>query len=400
MDNYNQTPKVSNFLPIFESFLGRNNLVTKDTEISQAVNYTFKGNNTQKWLDHVILNKNIIKNVDITILNDSNNRSDHLAINIKLDYNERTNAPSKRTTEYIPKFILNSKSFKTSYESALRIELNETLKLSRNLKETTTPDKLTQIDLIIENISAIILKTAQTTANQYRSSPAFQHIKSKVWWNDECQQLHDSKSELLRIRPRDTVTKREIKIIDNKIAAIKKNWEKRGIRSNAKRLNNLFKLNRNNFWQTMKKLQSNPTEVNLPIEKIKEEFETLFNSKLVVNSTQENEANKKIKEFLAANSNTENHNIDRIAIEASTIKSIIDKLPFNNSGGQSGLTNQLMKVSAIEETIQILQIKHTIQEMIDSAYFPDNFNTAQMFALVKDSKKDSADPNNQSQSPM
>ena len=142
----------------------------------------------------------------------------------------------------------------------------------------------------------------------------------------------------------------------------------------------------------MKKLQSNPTEVNLPIEKIKEEFETLFNSKLVVNSTQENEANKKIKEFLAANSNTENHNIDRIAIEASTIKSIIDKLPFNNSGGQSGLTNQLMKVSAIEETIQIL--KHTIQEMIDSAYFPYNFNTAQMFALVKDSKKDSADPNN------
>ena len=148
----------------------------------------------------------------------------------------------------------------------------------------------------------------------------------------------------------------------------------------------------------MKKLQSNPTEVNLPIEKIKEEFETLFNSKLVVNSTQENEANKKIKEFLAANSNTENLNIDRIVIETSTIKSIIDKLPFNNSGGQSGLTNQLMKVSAIEETIQIL--KHTIQEMIDSAYFPDNFNTAQMFALVKDSKKDSADPNNQSQSPM
>ena len=91
VDNYNQTPKVSNFLPIFKSFLGRNNLVTKDTEISPAVNYTFKGNNTQKWLDHVILNKNIIKNVDITILNDSNNRSDHLAINIILDYNGRTN---------------------------------------------------------------------------------------------------------------------------------------------------------------------------------------------------------------------------------------------------------------------------------------------------------------------
>ena len=32
--------------------------------------------------------------------------------------------------------------------------------------------------------------------------------------------------------------------------------------------------------------------------------------------------------------------------------------------------------------------------MIDTNYFPDNFNIAQMYALVKDPRKDSADPNN------
>lgn len=102
---------------------------------------------------------------------------------------------------------------------------------------------------------------------------------------------------------RDSITKRKIKIIDNKIAVIKNNCDKRGLKSNVRRLNKLFKSNKINFRKTMKTLQTNRTEVNLPIEKIKEDFELLFNSKLVTNSPQELEAIKEIAENMTINSN-------------------------------------------------------------------------------------------------
>ena len=54
----------------------------------------------------------------------------------------------------------------------------------------------------------------------------------------------------------------------------------------------------------MKNLQTNRTDVNLPIEKIKEDFELLFNSKLITNSTQELKAIKEITETLSTNSNS------------------------------------------------------------------------------------------------
>ena len=128
----------------------------------------------------------------------------------------------------------------------------------------------------------------------------------------------------------------------------------------------------------MKNLQTNRTDVNLPIEKIKEDFELLFISKLITNSTQELKAIKEITETLSTNSNS----TETFKIESWKIKSIIDDLPFNSSGGQSGLTNQLLKISANEELLEILKL--TLQEMIDINYFPDNFNIAQMYALVKD----------------
>ena len=260
------------------------------------MNFTYKGTNTQKWLDHVIINDNNIKNIDIKIMNDHNNRSDHLAINILTEHNQRINGPLKVNNDYIPKFVLNSKAFQIKFNNALRLELAESLHLAKKLNLMEPKNKQNNIKIILDNISNIILKTVKTSAEQYRSSKTFQHIKSKVWWNDECQQLHDDKHELFKIRPRDSITKRKIKIIDNKIAAIKNNWEKRGLKSNAHKLNKLFKSNKNNFWKTMKNLQTNRTDVNLPIEKIKEDFELLFNSKLITNSTQELKAIKEITE--------------------------------------------------------------------------------------------------------
>ena len=102
-------------------------------------------------------------------MNDLNNRSDHMAINILTEHNQRINGPLKVNNDYIPKFVLNSKAFQIKFNNALRLELAESLHLAKKLNLMEPKNKQNNIKIILDNISNIILKTVKTSAEQYRS---------------------------------------------------------------------------------------------------------------------------------------------------------------------------------------------------------------------------------------
>ena len=92
-----------------------------------------------------------------------------------------------------------------------------------------------------------------------------------------------------------------------------------------KRLNELFKSNVNGFWREIKKIRKIKQLINIPIEQIKKQYTTLFNSSNFPDEKRDKkekeELDKKIQEF---NENkTEN---DYIKLTNNSVHNVINNL--------------------------------------------------------------------------
>lgn len=396
VDNYNQS-NTNDYQRLYEKTTKDLKLNMVDTESTQNIHYTFKTYFT--WLDHVLCDNSLIDKIDVKIKEDYNSKSDHFPITIRTNYENRTSQSDnniKKQFEFLPKHILNSPIFKSEFQASVMSGFRLLKdKIDSNDIHHTKQAKIDYITSEFYNyLNISILKARSIRLND----PKYQHVRSNSWWSDHAQLLHDEKDALYKIVNKSEEILRRIKRITRQIEGIKKNWLKRGIKGTLTKINNNFKHERTQFWKSLKKLQKTQVDVDLPTNDISHEFCKLFNSKLI-NTKDDSALKEEIDDIIKTNRSK--LETERVIIDKLEVLDIIKNLNSNKANGSTGLNNEIIKIACRYYENDLMTYKtndlvldiicYILQFIMDNQVFPKNFNTAEMYALIKNPDKSTSD---------
>ena len=155
-----------------------------------------------------------------------------------------------------------------------------------------------------------------------------------------------------------------------------------------RKLNDLFKLNKQEFWTKLKQSRKESHSVDVPIAVIKDEYTKLFNTGNETNPTLNLMNENKINEFMNINqSKTFKYKVGTLKVEDQMIN-----LPNGKSVGISGVRNEMIKYChspLLPITINIL-----FEKMINFSVIPTMFNVSIIKPIIKNVNKDTADITN------
>lgn len=157
--------------------------------------------------------------------------------------------------------------------------------------------------------------------------------------------------------------------------------------SQFKMLSNLFKLNKEDFWRKVKSLSKRSQTVNVEIDKIKTEYEKVFNSSNC--SSEQIEAKlKEINEFKRIHSS---RSFD-FKIEECLISETIGDLKNGNATSIRNVTNEMLKYCASQQLVHVL--RRLFEIIVNEQVQPLGFNMSILKPIIKCDTKPSDDINN------
>jgi hypothetical protein len=115
----------------------------------------------------------------------------------------------------------------------------------------------------------------------------------------------------------------------------------------------MFKLNRQEFWKKLRKIQRVNSEVNVKIEDLEIEYKKLFNEK---NETLSRYDTSELEQFIRENKNVNyQHEIDTNALH-----NIIKNLPNGKSAGFNDINYEMIKYSVFESSNSFIKKIHQV----------------------------------------
>lgn len=199
---------------------------------------------------------------------------------------------------------------------------------------------------------------------------------------------HDEKELLRRKEFKTAQDKTRIRVLSKRITGIRNDYENRGKRPMVSKLNKDFYFNKDRFWKRLKRNHGSNTVVEVDIEKIKEEFKKLFNTKIFSNVESEKAAEEEIKK-------AEEENAEKpanIEITFSEMQGVIKQLKNCKSIGPDGISNEYIKCCASDLFVQSLTSMY--QAMFKHKCVPEGFNTSRITPIIKDKAKSWSDQAN------
>ncbi|RNA14504.1 RNA-directed DNA polymerase from mobile element jockey-like [Brachionus plicatilis] len=385
-----------------KSFLDENNLELTDLKHVKSHSYTYSmkqqnGVFKKSWIDHIISVKGDINVKKIEILEDKSNLGDHLAINSEYQMHVMDNFPKIFATKPIKRPRIN-------WEKPTEIELYQQkaekhlAKLEEKFNDlhNETDRKIIKIKLnnIINEMSSALLNAVIKTSNQVKNENAKENKKKKKkksWWNEEIQKIHDRIVAAYIEYKASNFEKAKRKAFSD----AKKDFQrqKRLNRHQKKerpmrKLNEMYKMDRNRFWRTVKNLNKSETKVDMPIVQIKKMYEEVFNIPNEVDGKNAEEANKIVHDFINKNENS----VFEVNITPERIKNTINMLKNGTAVGFSDLSNEMFKNNNTDRLCKFISI--IFNNIINTKTLPFHFNTSILKPLVKDQNKPTDESNN------
>jgi hypothetical protein len=231
--------------------------------------------------------------------------------------------------------------------------------------------------------------------------------KTNRWWNDELRDIYEKKkSAYQEYKNSGYDEKQKERFLEyKKLFKLQKRYNidlKRN--QNLQLINNMFKMNKTNFWRQVKKLNKNNTQIDAKIEDINNDYNKLFNIKNDSAKSMANECKEKIESIIKDFSSNESNECPINDIEMKMIiKNKIKCLSNNKSIGISGLSNEMIKNGIVDNSNtqedqqndpMIDSISTLFKSMITNQYVPHFFNYSIIKPLVKDINKDTDNINN------
>lgn len=136
-----------------------------------------------------------------------------------------------------------------------------------------------------------------------------------------------------------------------------------------KLIDDLFRLNKDEFWAKIKKMQQKKRETNIEFKDIKKVYEDLFNTKNITNKSTESQALEKVDNFLNQNGNF----ISNTSIQPEMIKKLQNGKNIG-FGGFGGVSNEMLKYCDTNILYSILSL--IFEKMINYKTIPYLFNVS------------------------
>jgi hypothetical protein len=311
-------------------------------------------------------------------------------------------------------FDWNDKEFVENYKNRIKSKLESSnyqhmLNELKKCKEKKKSHKL--IDELHKELQRIVIECATKAHNElnltFRSSRMRKRRKSNRWWNDELKDIYEKKKSAYseyknsgydeKLKEKFLEYKRLFKLQKRFNIDLKRN-------RNLQLMNNMFKMNKTNFWRQVKKLNKNNTQIDAKLEDINNDYDKLFNTRHESKKSMANECKDKINKLIEQFNTLESDNcpVDNIELKL-MVKEKIKSLSNNKAIGLSGLSNEMLKngISNSTNTQEdqandplVSSVATLFKSMIINQYVPNFFNFSIIKPLVKDANKDTDNINN------
>ncbi|CAF0783661.1 unnamed protein product [Brachionus calyciflorus] len=139
---------------------------------------------------------------------------------------------------------------------------------------------------------------------------------------------------------------------------------------NTELIDSLFRLNKNEFWKSVKRLSRDSRKLNIEVKKLQDEYTRLFSEKNNMSESVHSE-----KKF-----------------DQTEINEVINCLANGKSSGFSGVSNEMLKYSGSNFVTKIL--KTLFEKMVNYQTMPYHFNVSILKKIIKDKKKPNDDISN------
>ncbi len=226
--------------------------------------------------------------------------------------------------------------------------------------------------------------------------------KQNPWWNDETQFLHEKRMVIVKKLKKTDYDKNELKIIKNRLHAIKKKYKKNHRLNLNRQLMIENRINKLKFWRILNYSLTKKVEPNIHIDKIRKEFENLFNQKLLSDEGKERQAKLDLDNLINNNQNAPRIDVE---VDIDTIYSIINGMSNGKMAGHCGVSADMIKSLSFKYKINPDDLVHEYSPMVKIIYnlikiiihknvFPTNFNISIIIPLLKDLTKSKSDITN------
>ena len=377
----------------FRQQLSRLNLVSLDTLCTQAMDHTYFKRQKQSWIDHVIVFQDTNMITQTNILDAYDNRGDHLPLQIEIEIQKPTIEPNyQRRPNRVPHHKWNDERYKLLYNSIFQRKMEIHSPAIRSLFHETNREVIQEmLKDIITKLHRVMKQAADEASGELELAKKLSYQKSKSWWTPELGQLHKQQMNIMADIRRHQTPK---KALEDKLREVKRQF-RRLKRQNERRIEHIkymriaetFRHDKTRYWGHMKKTQQDTVKVSSTVEQLKNEFSMLFNTRLAPNEEQERLATRRVEEF-----KQRPHLSQWYRVSKADIKWTLKNIPNGKSRGYAGAQNEMFKYCISDEMIMLLKI--IFEKMINYAITPQLFNVGVIKPLVKDTSKDSGDPNN------
>ena len=234
-------------------------------------------------------------------------------------------------------------------------------------------------------------KTQNEITNNKKRNPKNKKFRSKSWWDSTIQRLH---ADVVNCY----INYRNSNFSDNfrqMFKAAKRNFRARKRynlmvkrNKNFKIIDGLFRLNKNEFWKSVKRLSRDSRKVNTEVKKLQDVYTRLFNEKNNMPKSVHLEKKLQVESYLEKYKNS----IFDFQFDQTEINEVIDCLANGKSSGFGGVSNEMLKYSGSNYVTKIL--KTLFEKMVNYQTMPYHFNVAILKPIIKDKKNPNDDISN------
>lgn len=399
----------------FNKFIEINNLIIKENDFEQSVNHSYffkyldkKTNNVvdiKSTIDYTLGNKDNKNFISVRRFMDKCNLSDHHATRIEYKLipnkdkihvyssNKRKNYLNWCDGEFVENFRIRVKIGCANLISRI--------KSKRNVEDADIIKKhINKINLDFQyNIMEASYKAKNELYLSGKTKKRKFRTKTKKWWNDELKisfnkimRLREEHTTVLNTTPIDLIKENKLKLEINDCKRqfrFLKRYNLKLLRDcNLRKIDEMFKMNKNGFWAKLKKLSAEKQDIIVELSTIKNEFAKIFTTRNKPNNEHEIKIKKIVDKFVEETFDT----IHNFKINDKMINDYIDDLPNDKAIGISGISNEMLRIGKCTE--MIIVICHIFETVINFGILPFNFNLSILKPLVKDKNKSTSDPSN------
>ena len=217
-------------------------------------------------------------------------------------------------------------------------------------------------------------------------------IKIKDWWDETLQELFE-RMKIAYLKYRNSSYSNEFKyeyLVAKKLVKARKKYNIKLKTDKAlQKIDQLFKSDKKSFWKKIKKMQATDQCIEMDIDSILDGYKKIF--------TTENLSKAELTETKKKLDHLEKNSIKvEVKVCRSKLEELIKCLPNGKSIGITGISNEMLKYSQIDQTENQLVNSMVIlfNKMFEYQMVPTNFNLSIIKPLIKDKKKPSNILNN------